>query len=73
MKKIIDIEDNIVAKAESIRNLRHRGFNLEIDGGTVYWNGKNLANNIVASGVYLVILSDLDTFETRVLKLMVIR
>ena len=71
--KITDIEGNLVAEGESRRNLRHRGYNLEIDGGTAYWNGKNLANNKVASGVYLVMLSDLDTFETRVLKLMIVR
>ena len=71
--KITDIEGNLVAEAESRRNLRHRGYNLEIDGGTAYWNGKNLANNIVASGVYLIMLSDLDTFETKILKLMIVR
>lgn len=71
--KITDIEGNLVAEAQSRTNLRYNGYNLEIDGGTAYWNGKNLANNVVASGVYLVMLSDLDTFETRVLKLMIIR
>lgn len=71
--KITDIEGNLVAEAQSRNNLRYRGYNLEIDGGTAYWNGKNLANNIVASGVYLVMLSDLDTFETKVIKLMVVR
>lgn len=71
--KITDIEGNLVAEAQSRNNLRYRGYNLEIDGGTAYWNGKNLANNIVASGVYLVMLSDLDTFETRVIKLMIVR
>jgi len=71
--KITDIEGNLVAEAQSKTNLRYRGYNLEIDGGTAYWNGKNLANNVVASGVYLVMLSDLDTFETRVIKIMVVR
>lgn len=71
--KITDIEGNLVAEAASRVNLRQNGYNLEIDGGTAFWNGKNLANNIVASGVYLVMISDLDTFETRVLKLMVVR
>ena len=71
--KITDIEGNLVAEAQSRINQRYRGYNLEIDGGTAYWNGKNLANNVVASGVYLVMLSDLDTFETKVLKLMVVR
>ncbi len=71
--KITDIEGNLVAEAQSNTNLRYKGFNLEIDGGTAFWNGKNLANNTVASGVYLVFLSDLDTLETKVLKLMVVR
>lgn len=71
--KITDIEGNLVAEAESNKNLRYKGYNLEIDGGTAYWNGRNLANNAVSSGVYLIMLSDLDTLETRVLKLMVVR
>ncbi|MDO6759875.1 two-component regulator propeller domain-containing protein [Tamlana sp. 2_MG-2023] len=71
--KITDIEGNLVAEAQSKTNQRYSGYNLEIDGGTAYWNGKNLANNTVASGVYLVMLSDLDTFETKVIKLMVVR
>tara|TARA_R110001583_G_scaffold192408_2_gene358854 strand:- start:83 stop:2425 length:2343 start_codon:yes stop_codon:yes gene_type:complete len=71
--KITDIEGNLVAEAQSRTNQRYSGFNLEIDGGTAFWNGKNLANNIVASGVYLVMLSDLDTFETKVIKLMVVK
>ena len=71
--KITDIEGNLVAEAESRTNSRYKGYNLEIDGGTALWNGKNLSNNTVASGVYLVMLSDLDTFETKVLKIMVVR
>ncbi|WP_136482087.1 type IX secretion system anionic LPS delivery protein PorZ [Cognatitamlana onchidii] len=71
--KITDIEGNLVAEAQSKTNQRYGGYNLEIDGGTAYWNGKNLANNVVASGVYLVMLSDLDTFETKIIKLMVVR
>ncbi len=71
--KITDIEGNLVAEAQSRTNQRYGGFNLEIDGGTAYWNGKNMANNIVSSGVYLIMLSDLDSFETKVLKLMVVR
>lgn len=71
--KIVDIEGNLVAEAQSKTNQRYQGFNLEIDGGTAYWNGKNFAGNLVASGVYLVMLSDLDTLETNVVKLMVVR
>ncbi|MDN3664795.1 two-component regulator propeller domain-containing protein [Algibacter miyuki] len=71
--KITDIEGNLVAEAQSRINLRYNNYNLEIDGGTVFWNGKNMANNVVSSGVYLIMISDLDTFETKVLKLMVVR
>ena len=71
--KITDIEGNLVAEAETRTNSRYKGYNLEIDGGTAFWNGRNLANNIVASGVYLVMLSDLETLETKALKLMVVR
>ena len=71
--KITDIEGNLVAEAQSNVNLRYKGYNLEIDGGTAYWNGKNLANNTVASGVYVVLFSDFDSFETKVSKIMIIR
>ena len=62
-----------MAEADSSTNLRYSGYNLEIDGGTAYWNGKNLANNMVASGVYVVMLYDTENFESKVLKLMVVR
>ncbi|MFD2551339.1 two-component regulator propeller domain-containing protein [Bizionia sediminis] len=71
--KITDIEGNLVAEAQSGINSRFKGYNLEIDGGVAYWNGNNLANNLVQTGVYLVMLSDLDTFETKVIKVMVVR
>ncbi len=73
--KITDIEGNLVAEAQSRVNLRSSkaGYNFAIDGGTAIWNGKNLGNNIVASGVYLILINDLDSFETKVLKLLIIR
>ena len=71
--KITDVEGNLVAEAQSNTNLRFKGYNLEVDGGTAYWNGRNLANRTVASGVYVVLISDLDTIETKVLKIMIIR
>ena len=73
--KITDIEGNLVAEAQSRVNLRssRSRYNFAIDGGTAIWNGKNLADNIVASGVYLIMISDLDSFETKVLKLLIIR
>ena len=39
----------------------------------VYGTEKNLANNVVASGVYLIIINDLDTFESKILKLLIVR
>ncbi len=73
--KITDIEGNLVAEAQSKVNLRSSkaNYNFAIDGGTAIWNGKNLGNNIVASGVYLILISDLESFETKVLKLLIIR
>lgn len=73
--KITDIEGNLVTEAQSRVNRRNSNIanNFAIDGGTGIWNGKNLANNIVASGVYLIIISDLDTFESKILKLLIIR
>ena len=71
--KITDIAGNLVAEAQSNINPRYRNFNLEIDGGTAFWNGKNLRNQNVASGVYILMLSDLESYETKILKLMIIR
>ncbi|EGV42285.1 ABC transporter substrate-binding protein [Bizionia argentinensis JUB59] len=71
--KITDIEGNLVAEGQSRTNNRYKGYNLEIDGGVAYWNGTNLSNNVVRTGVYLIMLSDLDTFETKVLKVMIVR
>jgi hypothetical protein len=73
--KITDIEGNLVTEAQSRVNRRNSNIrnNFAIDGGTGIWNGKNLANTIVASGVYLIIISDLDTFESKILKLLIIR
>lgn len=73
--KITDIEGNLVAEAQSNVNLRSSSanYNFAIDGGTAVWNGKNLANSIVRTGVYLVLISDLDSFETKVLKVLIVR
>ncbi len=73
--KITDIEGNLVAEAQSRINQRSsRGnYNFAIDGGTGIWNGKNLGGNVVASGVYLLLISDLESFETKVLKVMIVR
>ncbi|MCT4629741.1 ABC transporter substrate-binding protein [Winogradskyella sp.] len=73
--KITDIEGNLVAEAQSNINLRSASanYNFAIDGGTAIWNGKNLGNSVVRTGVYLVMISDLDSFETKVLKVLIVR
>lgn len=73
--KITDIEGNLVAEAQSRINQRSSSanYNFAIDGGTGVWNGRNLRGNVVASGVYLLLISDLDSFETKVLKVLIVR
>ncbi|MCK8479147.1 two-component regulator propeller domain-containing protein [Psychroserpens algicola] len=73
--KITDIEGNLVAEAQSRVNQRSSSanYNFAIDGGTGVWNGKNFRGNVVASGVYLFLISDLDSFETKVLKVLIVR
>ncbi|WP_400076106.1 ABC transporter substrate-binding protein [Winogradskyella sp. R77965] len=73
--KITDIEGNLVAEAQSNINLRssNSNYNFAIDGGTAVWNGKNLANSVVRTGVYLIMISDLDSFETKVIKVLIVR
>ncbi|WP_411893819.1 ABC transporter substrate-binding protein [Winogradskyella sp. A2] len=73
--KITDVEGNLVAEAQSNVNLRssQANYNFAIDGGTAIWNGKNLANSIVQTGVYLIMISDLESFETKVLKVLIVR
>lgn len=73
--KITDIEGNLVAEAQSKVNQRSSSanYNFAIDGGTAIWNGKNFANNVVSTGVYLIFISDLDSLETKILKLLIVR
>jgi len=73
--KITDIEGNLVAEAQSNINLRssNTNYNFAIDGGTAVWNGKNMGGSVVRTGVYLVMISDLDSFETKVLKVLIVR
>ena len=73
--KITDIEGNLVAEAQSNINQRSSNtrYNFAIDGGTAIWNGKNLGNSVVRTGVYLVLISDLESFESKVLKVLIVR
>ncbi len=58
--KITDVEGNLVWETES-------------KGGTVIWNLKNFSGRPVASGVYLILLTDREKQNTKVLKALVIR
>lgn len=57
---IIDISGKLVYKAVST-------------GGQIVWNGKNVYNQELASGVYLVFATDQEGSESMVTKIMVIR
>jgi hypothetical protein len=71
--KITDVVGNLVGEAQSNVNYRSSSKNFAIDGGTAIWNGKNLSNNMVATGVYLFLISDLSTFETKTIKVLIVR
>jgi hypothetical protein len=44
----------------------------ELQGGKVVWGKKNLAGNKVASGIYIVLLSNEDASETAVTKIAIV-
>lgn len=71
--KITDVTGNLIAEGQSKINQKYKGYNLEVDGGTAFWNGNNLAGNPVASGVYSVFISDLDSDQTKALKIMIVK
>ncbi len=57
--KITDVEGNLVWETES-------------KGGTVIWNLKNFSGHPVATGVYLILLTDREKQNTKILKALVI-
>ena len=58
--KITDIEGNLVFEDKS-------------QGGSVLWDTRAFGRHRVASGVYLVLITSEDAFETKVLKIMIVR
>ena len=58
--KITDIEGNLVWETRS-------------RGGTVEWDLRNFSGRKVATGVYLVLLTDDDTTHTKVLKALIVK
>ena len=63
--KILDVAGNLVYESNVVEGQ-------ELQGGKVVWNKKNLAGNKVASGIYIVLLSNDDASETAVTKIAIV-
>ena len=63
--KILDVAGNLVHETNVIEGQ-------ELQGGKVVWNKRNLEGNKVASGIYIVLLSNDDASETAVTKIAII-
>ncbi len=63
--KIIDIAGNLVYETNVVEGE-------QLQGGKVVWNKKNLAGNAVASGIYIVLLSNDDASETTITKIAIV-
>ncbi|QTE24284.1 two-component regulator propeller domain-containing protein [Polaribacter cellanae] len=63
--KILDVAGNLVYETNVVEGQ-------ELQGGKVVWNKKNLAGNKVASGIYIVLLSNDDASETSVTKIAIV-
>jgi hypothetical protein len=63
--KILDVAGNLVHETNVIEGQ-------ELQGGKVVWNKKNLAGKSVASGIYIVLLSNDDASETATTKIAIV-
>lgn len=63
--KILDVAGNLVHETNVVEGQ-------ELQGGKVVWNKKNLRGNKVASGIYIVLLSNDDASETSVTKIAIV-
>ncbi|MEE9406903.1 MAG: hypothetical protein V3V28_02390 [Polaribacter sp.] len=63
--KILDVAGNLVYETNVVEGQ-------ELQGGKVVWNKQNLAGNKVASGIYIVLLSNDDASETSVTKIAIV-
>lgn len=64
--KILDVSGNLVYETNIVEGE-------QVQGGKAVWNKRNLAGKIVASGVYIVLLSTEDGTETSTTKIAIIR
>ncbi|PQJ81032.1 type IX secretion system anionic LPS delivery protein PorZ [Polaribacter porphyrae] len=63
--KILDVAGHLVYETNVIEGQ-------EVQGGKVVWNKKNLAGKSVASGIYIVLLSNDDASETATAKIAIV-
>ena len=63
--KILDVAGNLVYETNVVEGQ-------ELQGGKVVWNKKNLAGSKVASGVYIVLLTNEDASETATAKIAIV-
>ncbi|ARV15577.1 type IX secretion system anionic LPS delivery protein PorZ [Polaribacter sp. SA4-12] len=63
--KILDVAGNLVYESNVVEGQ-------ELQGGKVVWDKKNLAGTKVASGIYIVLLSNDDATETAVTKIAIV-
>ncbi|WP_439127817.1 type IX secretion system anionic LPS delivery protein PorZ [Polaribacter sp.] len=63
--KILDVAGNLVYETNVVEGQ-------ELQGGKVVWNKKNLVGKSVASGVYIVLLSNDDASETSITKIAIV-
>lgn len=63
--KILDVAGNLVFETNVLEGQ-------ELQGGRVTWDKRNLAGNRVASGIYIVLLSNEDASETATTKIAIV-
>ena len=63
--KILDVAGNLVFESNVLEGQ-------ELQGGKVVWNKKNLAGQQVASGIYIVLLTNEDGSETATTKIAIV-
>ena len=63
--KILDVAGNLVYETNVVEGQ-------QVQGGKVVWDKRNLAGKLVASGIYIVLMSNDDASETTTTKIAII-